>query len=148
MSNAVSSLARLLRLFALALGIALVLGTPVRAQDPQAIAAQKAAREFMALTDRGDAAGSWAKAGAQFQRTISAQAWADALKGARPPLGEMIRRTLETSQFSHSFPNMPQGDYALLLFRSSFTNKTDALERVTLERQSDGNWHVIGYFIQ
>ena len=125
----------------------LLLATGAGAQDPQAVAAQKAARDFMALTDRGDAAGSWAKAGAQFHRKISAQAWSDSLKRARPPLGDVVRRTLESTQFSRSFPGMPDGDYVLLVFRSSFSKKSEATESVTLERDSVGNWHVIGYFI-
>ena len=131
-----------------ALALLMLVAMTAGAQDPQANAAQKAARDFMAMTDRGDAAGSWAKAGAQFRRALSAQAWSDALKRARPPLGDMIRRTLEKSEFTRSAPNMPDGDYAVLVFRSSFVKKSEALERVTLERESDGDWHVIGYFIQ
>jgi len=131
----------------LLVSLLLLLAAGAGAQDPQAVAAQTAARDLMALTDRGDAAGSWAKAGAQFRRKISAQAWSDSLQRARPPLGDLVRRTLESTQFSRSFPGMPDGDYVLVLFRSSFSKKGEAMESVTLERESDGNWHVIGYFI-
>jgi Protein of unknown function (DUF4019) len=41
-----------------------------------------------------------------------------------------------------------EGDYALLLYRTSFANRTDARETVTLEREPDGTWRVIGYFIR
>jgi hypothetical protein len=43
---------------------------------------------------------------------------------------------------------VPAGDYAVLLFRTAFERQTVAGETVTLEREKDGRWRVIGYFIQ
>jgi hypothetical protein len=36
----------------------------------------------------------------------------------------------------------------LLVFRSSFAKKIDSGETVTLEREADGAWRVIGYLIR
>ena len=41
-----------------------------------------------------------------------------------------------------------EGEYASLVFRTSFANQADARETVTLERESDGAWRVVGYFIR
>ena len=121
---------------------------PAFAQDPRATIAQKEARSWLELTDRGDALGSWKAAGKQFQNAITAERWGDSLKQVRPPLGALAERAVLSTQFTKSFPGAPDGDYALLVYRSSFANKTDIRETVTLEHEADGAWRVIGYFIR
>ena len=118
------------------------------AQDPRATAAQKEARSWLELTDRGDALASWKAAGKQFQNAISADNWADSLKQVRPPLGAIVERTLLSTEFTTSFPGAPVGDYVLLVFRSSFAKKIDSGETLALEHEADGAWRVIGYFIR
>ena len=118
------------------------------AQDPRATAAQKEARSWLELTDRGDPLASWKAAGKQFQNAISADNWADSLKQVRPPLGAIVERTLLSTEFTTSFPAAPVGDYVLLVFRSSFAKKIDSRETVTLEHEADGAWRVVGYFIR
>jgi hypothetical protein len=118
------------------------------AQDPRATAAQKEARSWLALTDRGDALASWSATGKQFQNAISADKWADSLKQVRPPLGAAVERTLLSTEFATSFQGAPDGDYVLLVFRSSFAKKIDSGETVTLEHEADGAWRVIGYLIR
>jgi hypothetical protein len=118
------------------------------AQDPRGTIAQKEARSWLELTDRGDALASWRAAGKQFQNAITADKWDDSLRQVRPPLGALVERTLLSTQFTKSFPGAPDGDYALLAYRSSFAKKTDNRETVTLEHEADGAWRVIGYFIR
>ena len=127
--------------------VALAIGSAA-AQDPRATMAQKEARGWLALTDRGDAMASWKAAGKQFQNAITAERWADSLKQVRPPLGAISERALLSTEFTRSFPGAPDGDYVLLVFRSSFANKTDSRETVTLQQEADGVWRVIGYFIR
>ncbi len=119
-----------------------------RAQDPRATTVQSAARDWLALTDRGDASASWSAAGKQFQNAITMDRWAESFKAVRPPLGAIVDRTMLSTQFTNSFAGAPDGDYALLVFRTNFGNKTDGRETVTLQREADGNWRVIGYFIR
>src|ERR1700687_6213867 len=88
------------------------------AQDPRATAAQKEARSWLELTDRGDALASWSAAGKKFQNVISADKWADSRKEVRPPLGALVERTMLSTELTTSFPGAPDGDYALLVFRS------------------------------
>jgi hypothetical protein len=126
---------------------AIVVG-PGWAQDPRATIAQKEARSWLALTDRDEARASWNMAGKQFQNAITASKWAESLRQARHPLGGLVERTLLTTQFTKSFPGAPDSDYALLVFRTNFANKTDGRETVTLEHETDGTWRVVGYFIR
>ena len=55
---------------------------------------------------------------------------------------------VQMAGITKSFPGAPDGEYSLLVFRSTFANKTDSRETVTLEREADGNWRVIGYFVR
>jgi len=125
----------------------LVAGIAV-AQDPKATDAQAAARDWLALADRSDAQASWNAAGKKFQGAMSAAAWAEALAKVRTPLGEMKSRTISQTGFRKKFQDVPEGDYALIVYVTSFANKLRGQETVTLERESDGKWRVLGYSIQ
>ena len=47
------------------------------------------------------------------------------------------RRTLQEDAFARVIPGLPDGDYALLRFRTLFSGKPDAEESLTLERDPD-----------
>ncbi len=131
----------------LTLGIGLICAGQLAAQDPRASLVQEAARTWLAAADRGDGAQSWKSAGKQFRNAITEERWAQSLKQVRPPLGAVSQRAVFATQFRKNFPGAPDGEYALVVFRSNFAKKSDARETVTLEREPDGVWRVIGYFI-
>jgi len=119
------------------------------AQDPNSILAQKAAREWLAMTDKVDAAASYDAAGAKFKEAVTGDKWADALQKARGPLGALDQRSILQSSFDKKLPDGgPEGEYALIQYRTAFAKKADSVETVTLEREKDGVWRVIGYFIR
>jgi Protein of unknown function (DUF4019) len=120
---------------------------PSAAQDPRGNEAQNVAREWLVLTDSGEAEASWNAAGPTFRNAISIERWAAALGKVRFPLGALEQRALYSTQFVNEIPGLPQGDYALLKFRTVFAAKTNAEESVTLDRGSDGKWQVVGYVI-
>jgi hypothetical protein len=131
-----------------ALGAAAVaaIASPVLAQDPRSALVQSAARDWLALTDRVDGAASWKAAGARFRNAIPADDWTKALKQVREPLGALATRAVDSTRFEKSFPGLPDGDYAIIVFRTSFANKASARETITLERE-EGAWRVVGYLI-
>ncbi len=121
---------------------------PARAQDARTTLAQKTAREWLALADALDVTGSHNAAGARFRNAITSEAWGAALQQARAPLGALDQRSMLSTKFSDKLPDGPEGEFALVLFRTSFAHHADGRETVTLEREADGSWHVIGYFIR
>ena len=128
----------------------LALGTaalPAAAQDAQSVGAQKAARDWLALTDFGDAKGSWSAAGAKFRAATPADGWGGALKKVRDPLGAVTARAVQATRFEKAIDGFPPGDYVIVLFRTSFAKREAGHETVTLEREADGQWRVIGYLI-
>jgi hypothetical protein len=132
----------------LALAAALCYAGQLAAQDPRASLVQETARAWLAQTDRGDAAASWKDAGQQFRNAITVERWTESLNRVRPPLGAVSQRALLKTQFRKSFPGAPDGDYAVVVFRTTFAKKSDASETVTLEHEPDGAWRVIGYFVR
>jgi hypothetical protein len=132
----------------LALAAALFYAGPLAAQDSRASLVQQTARTWLADTDRGSAAQSWKNAGKQFRNAITADRWAESLKQVRPPLGAMSQRALLATQFRKNIPGAPDGEYAIVVFRTTFAKKFDARETLTLEHEPDGVWRVIGYFVR
>jgi hypothetical protein len=124
----------------------LCLASAALAQDPRTIAVQTAARAWLAHVDRGDAKSAWNAAGKKFQAAMPAETWTAQLKKAQDKLGRATQRTVGPARFQSSFPGLPNGDYAEILFRTVFAKKADAGEKLTLEREADGQWRVVGYF--
>ncbi len=143
---------RALAILALVLGTAAIgsvslLSTPALAQDPRITEAQRAARDWLALSDAGDVQGSYAAASPKFQASLTPQQWAEASTKARLPYGVVRQRTLAASQAAEQAPNLPAGAYVLLMYRTSFANR-DAAETITMERGADGVWRLVGYSIR
>ena len=123
------------------------LAPALAAQDARAFEAQAAARKWLALTDHDDAAAAWDAADKQFQATMSVERWTDALKQVRGPLGAFDQRAVVSTKFTKTLKDFPDGDYAIVVFRSSFAKKPVSQETVTLNRDSGGTWRVVGYAI-
>jgi len=118
------------------------------AQDPRATTVQRAAREWLAIVDRGDVEGSWKAAAARFQQSTPPAVWIETLRGEREPRGALVQRAVASTSFGESGPGLPDGgSYALVRFRTSFANQSDGGEEVTLEVGPDYAWRVIGYVI-
>jgi hypothetical protein len=73
--------------------------------------------------------------------------WEQALAKARAPYGAVTARALMSAQPALQAPNMPDGVYVLLIYRTSFAAR-DASETVTMEREADGVWRLVGYSIR
>ena len=138
------TLPRLGRLVA-ALWLACAASGAVLAQDPRVSAVQVAAREWLVWVDRGDTQTSWGAAGKKFQAVISPTVWADALKKEQERMGTVTRRTVGPTRFQTTLPGSPDGEYAQILFSTAFANNANGRETLTMEREADGKWRVIGY---
>jgi len=140
------------REFARLLGLAALALIPAYrtawAQDPRASLVAGTAREWLEMTDKGDAAGSHASAGAKFRKALGVSQWKAALAKERVPRGALVQRTTLQTTFDPKFDKAPPGDYAMLQFRTAFANQSVAQETLTLEREPDGKWRVIGYFVR
>lgn len=118
---------------------------PAAAIDPNG-ADVAAAKAWLALTDSANWQESWSGAGTIFQSRISQAGWASAFEPVREPLGAVVSRALQSVTRTNSLPGVPDGQYELLHFQTSFAHKSDAAETVVLAHEPSG-WKVDGYFI-
>lgn len=119
-------------------------GTTSTRQDE----AIQAAKSFLKLVDRGDYDQSWEEASSLLISLVSKKEWVETLSGVRPPLGQSIQRSVTSSKFMSSAPGVPDGEYAKVVFSSSFDHKESAVETVMTMLDKDGRWRVAGYFIK
>ena len=139
---------RLLSFWFAVVCLALFVAAGAQAQDPRASEAQVAARSWLLIADKGDVEASWSAASKKFREVLDLTTWRQALTEARRPLGAVRTRTMRATRFDTKMPGGPDGDYAQVLFETDFAQNSSALETVTLEREPDGVWRVMGYLIR
>lgn len=100
------------------------------------------AQAWLALLDAGDWDASYAATGTAFRQLNTPDAWAQASRHARVPLGAVQRRVLATVDL---LPAPPAG-YTVVRFTTRFANRAQAVETVSLDRD-DGAWRVVGVTI-
>jgi hypothetical protein len=110
-------------------------------------AATVAAQTWLATVDDGQYAQSWDQASELFRKAITQDKWVSALENVRKPLGNLVSRKLKSAQPMAELPGAPDGQYVVMKFETSFTNKKSAVETVTFMLEKDGQWRAAGYFI-
>ena len=115
---------------------------PVVARIPTETEVETSARNWLALVDQGRWEESWKATGTPFRKLNTSQVWASVSERVRAPLGAMLSRTLISQE---NVPAPPEG-YEVIKFRTSFANKADAVETLSLIREEDG-WRVVGITI-
>ena len=106
------------------------------------------ATRWLLMVDDGKYAESYAAASALMHKSVTAKQWEVVLATVRQPLGRMTSRCPQKCQEVKSLPGVPDGEYRLLLFNTSFANKKEAVETVTFVKEEDGVWRAAGYFIR
>lgn len=142
----VSPSAAFLCLAALTVMLASGCGQPANTANNQAAVA--AAQNWLSLIDQGNYSESWKEADPLFQRAVTGQQWQDAMEKFRQPLGALISRNVKSTQAATQLPSAPDGQYVVMQFKTSFANKKDAIETVTVGPKKDGQWLASGYYIK
>jgi DNA-binding CsgD family transcriptional regulator len=106
-------------------------------------AAVQAARQWLALVDKGDWNASWNATGQAFKSLNTSERWAEVSEAVRTPLGAVVSRELIGEE---NVPAPPYG-YQLVKFRTSYANKAGAIETLSLVREG-GEWRVVGCTIE
>jgi hypothetical protein len=107
-----------------------------------------AAQEWLALADAGDSVRSWEATSEYFRNFVSQDQWTESLNAFREPLNVLISRTLVRVIPTPVLPGVPDGEYEVLKYNSVFGHKASAVETVTVKKDPDGVWRVIGYYIK
>jgi hypothetical protein len=126
------------------LGIAAARMTVAATAEEEASTA--AGQKWLTLLDDQKYEESWSQAGSMFRDQVTQQQWLASLKRFRDPLGPLVSRIASRVDFAKSLRGAPDGDYAIIHFTTSFKNKIDVTERLTLVKE-DGKWQAAAYAI-
>ena len=109
--------------------------------------AQKSAEKWLYLIDRSQYSESWSQTAPYFQNNVTQEEWQRTLRGVRQPLGEVLSREVASMQYTTSLPGSPDGEYVVIQYRTSFSNRQSAIETVTPMLDASDRWKVAGYYI-
>ncbi|MBN1673338.1 MAG: DUF4019 domain-containing protein [Kiritimatiellae bacterium] len=120
-----------------------VAGNAVKEQQ-----ALRAAEAWLAGVDKGDYAAGWKQAAGYLRGAVTRKQFVQALEAARKPLGKTLSRKVESATYMTSLPGAPDGEYVVIVFKTSFANKKAGIETITPMLDKDGRWRVSGYYIR
>lgn len=116
---------------------------PTTSDETASSEVQQLARRWLVLIDQGHWEDSYKETGSAFRKLNTLQVWAATNEKVRVPLGPVVSRTFLRQE---NLPAPPHG-YEVVKFRTSFANKADAVETVSLSREN-GSWRVAGVTIE
>ena len=128
--------------------VTLLLCTAAITQAKPEQLAQQSSDAWLAIVDSGKYADSWDEAAQLFKAAISKAKWEDALHTVRDPLGKVVSRKVKSANYTKTLPGVPDGEYVVIQYETSFEHKPSATETVTPMLDKDGKWRVSGYFIK
>ena len=118
-------------------------------------AAISAAERWLALVDAANYAESWnqasslLKSGVQtsvlFKRGVREQQWRSSTAAVQTQLGKVEARSLRSKRYAEQLPGEPDGEYVVIEYDASFGSKKNAVEKVIVKKDQDGEWRVSGY---
>ncbi|MEO7634379.1 MAG: DUF4019 domain-containing protein [Sphingomicrobium sp.] len=112
---------------------------PVAVAESDAV---RAARDWLVLGDQARWKDGWLATASSFRKANTVERWADAATKVRVPMGALISRIALSQE---SVPAPPAG-VEVVKFRTSFANKVDVIETVSLARE-DAVWKVVGIYV-
>jgi hypothetical protein len=118
------------------------------AHDAAKQEARQAAESWLALVDSERYDDSWSAASSLFRKAVSQEQWQSAVRAARDPFGKVKTRALMSATYSTSLPGAPDGEYEMIQYETAFEHKQSAIETVTPMLDTDGRWHVSGYYVK
>lgn len=103
--------------------------------------------QWLELLDKGKYADSYAEGSAIFRSRISERSWESKVQIFRDAIGTIVwRDVLDVSSVADP-PLLPNGQYAVVHYKSKFSDKKEYQESVTLVMEN-GLWRVATYDIK
>jgi hypothetical protein len=132
-----------------------ILGSPGCALHRSAskAATEKRAREketrafatrWLALIDAANYPAAYALESDRLRTATTLEQFTRSMEGRRAPFGKMLSRAFIGAAFTRKLTGAPDGHYESILFRTSFSHKSVAAERLILSLESD-SWRVVDY---
>ncbi len=110
--------------------------------------ALKIAQAWLELVDQGKYDQSWEETADYFKAAVNKEQWRQQMEAFRKPLGDVQLRHNLSRQYRTTLPGAPDGEYVILQFKTSFSQKQSAIETITPMKIANEQWRVSGYFIK
>lgn len=137
---------RIVCLAAVILIVAVVPGSAAESLKEKAAVAE--AERWLSIIDGEKYGESWKETSEYFRGVVKQEQWEQSMRSIRKPLGKVTSRRVKSKTYSTSLPGVPDGEYVVIQFETSFERKKSAVETVTPMKDQDGQWRVSGYFIK
>ncbi len=102
---------------------------------------------WLKINDSGDYAKSYAECGKIFQAALTVDKWKSTIEGVLKPFGKLNSRENIAAKYTTTVPGAPDGEYVIMQFKTSFENKKEAIETVSVVKEN-GVWKVVGYYVK
>jgi len=122
--------------------------TPVSADSAKDKTVLAVAGQWLELTDAGMFAEGWSQALEYLRNSVSSEQFVQSLTAVRSPLGVVFSREMASIDYTDIMPGAPDGEYVVIKYDTSFSNKSKAVETLALMLDQDGVWKVTGYYIK
>lgn len=116
-------------------------------QQSQYQAGEITSKAWLNTVDKGEYGKSWEELSVITKHTVKKDEWEKILTKTRKPLGGVKIRDVVDIRSAINPKNLPAGNYMVMIYKTSFTAKSDVHELVTLFLQ-DGQWRVLTYQIE
>lgn len=104
-------------------------------------------KNWLAIIDKGEMEHAYQIASDFFKKAISQAEFAEGMTMVLKPLGGIKNREVKDILYSTQMEALPDGEYVLVQYNSSFENKKKAVETLSLMKENN-KWKVSGYHIK
>lgn len=103
------------------------------AGEPSRDALMDKADSFLGLLDQGLYDEAWLTTSPHFQGLTNHQAWLFKQRLIRSAYGRLVSREFSRLDYRRSYLHSPDGEYAIIQFKSTFDNKTHTVETIVYD---------------
>ena len=101
-------------------------------------------QRWLSLIDENKYLETWGSLSGIFKKNTTKEQWLDDLDGFRKPLGKLLERKL---LYVTESSDEHLGKYLIVQYQSLFENNTSKGEAISVIKDSENGWKVLGYTI-
>lgn len=106
------------------------------------------AKQYVDSIDQGEYAQSWSKSDPILEKIVTQDEWKRILENIRQKFGKVVSRKVNYQRPAWNPPGLPAGAYMVVMYDTSFQNKPNIHELVTLRKGEDNKWRVLTYEVK
>lgn len=128
--------------------LTILLPLPVGAESSSDHLSAQEAVSFLELVDQARYDEAWLSMSPFFQTLNNQPQWQNRQQTIRAAYGALSSRQLDRISYRQTYTLSPDGEYVVVQFESSFTNKADTFETVVLDCRTTPECFIREYIIR